>query len=100
MDTSRAPNRNPRKPGTRGPGAPRGNQNGRKHGRYSKLKPAERYAALEKVLRSYGLQDPYQFGALTIDKIIDDPNTNMRLLFFLLQTTIELLQIKESLHRR
>ena len=65
----------------------------------AKLKPAERYAPLEKVLRAYGLQDPYVPGGLNIEELLDDPKTNLRLLFFLLQTTIELVQIKERLSR-
>ena len=96
MDTTHAPNRRPRKPG-RPRGAPRGNQNGRKHGRYSRLKPADRYAPLQKMLQSYGLKDPYASAGLSIEELLDDPKTNVRLLFLLLQTTIELVQIRERL---
>ena len=97
MDTAHAPTRNPRKPAPRPRGAPRGNQNGRKHGRYSKLKPADRYAPLQKMLRSYGLEDAFAPGGLSVEELLDDPKTNVRLLFLLLQTTIELVQIRERL---
>ena len=97
MDTPHAPTRKPRKPGTRSRGAPRGNQNGRKHGRYSRLMPVDRYAPLRKVLRSYGLNEPYASAGISIEELLDDPKTNVRLLFLLLQTTIELVQIRERL---
>ena len=99
MDTTHAPNRKPRKPGTRPRGGQRGNQNARKHGRHSRLKPADRYAPLQQVLRSYGLGDPYAPGGLSVEELLDDPKTNIRLLFFLLQTTIELVQVRERLRR-
>lgn len=99
MDTPHAPTRKPPIPGARRRGAPRGNQNGRKHGRYSKLKPADRYAALQKVLRSYGLNQPLASVNLTVEELLDDPKTNVRLLFLLLRTMIELFLIKERLRR-
>ena len=95
MDNAHAPTR---KPAPRPSGGQRGNQNARKHGRYSTLTPAERYAPLEKVLRSYGLEDRKP-GGLTIEELVDDPTTNMRLLFHLLQTTIELFNVRERLRR-
>lgn len=95
MDNAHAPTR---KPARRPRGGQRGNQNARKHGRYSMLTPADRYAPLEKVLRSYGLTDPKP-GGLTIEELVDDPTTNMRLLFHLLQTTIELFNVHERLRR-
>ena len=97
MNTPHAPNRNPRNPGTRPRGAPRGNQNGRKHGRYSKLKPADRYAPLQKLLKSYGLKDAFAPGGLSVEELLDNPKTNVHLLFLLLQTTIELVQVRERL---
>ncbi len=96
MNTAHAP---ARKPARRTPGGQRGNQNARKHGRYSMLTPADRYAPLQKVLRSYGLKDPTP-GGLTIEQLVDDPTTNMRLLFHLLQTTIELFKVRERLRRQ
>ncbi len=95
MDNAHAPTR---KTAPRPGGGQRGNQNARKHGRYSTLTPADRYAPLEKVLRSYGLRD-LKPGGLTIEELVDDPTTNMRLLFHLLQTTIELFNVRERLRR-
>ena len=92
-----APVRKSPKPAARRRGAPRGNQNGRKHGRYSRLQPADRYAALQKVLQSYGPKDPLASVNLTIEELLDDPKTNVRLLFLLLQTMIELFHIRERL---
>ena len=93
MDSAHAPTREPRRPR----GGQRGNQNARKHGRFSALKPADRYAPLVKVLQSYGLKDPYAPPGLTIEELLDDPKTNLRLVFFMLQTTIELMRIRERL---
>ena len=93
MDTPHAPTPTPRRP----PGGQRGNQNARKHGLYSALGPAERYAPLLKVLQSYGLKDPYAPPGLTIEELLDNPKTNLRLVFFMLQTTIELLRIRDRL---
>ena len=93
MDTTHAPIRKPR----RSRGGQRGNQNARKHGRYSALKPADRYAPLWKMLKSYGLKDDFAPGGLSIEDLLDDPKTNLRLVFFLLQTTIELFRIRERL---
>ena len=94
MDTPHAPSP---KPPARRRGAPLANQNGRKHGRYSRLKPADRYAALQKVLQPYGLNAPLASVNLTVAELLDDPKTNVRLLFLLLQTLIELFHIKERL---
>ena len=97
MDTPHAPTRNRPKPGPRRRGAPRGNQNGRKHGRYSRLKPADRHAALQKVLQSYGLKDSLASVNLSVEELLDDPKTNVRLLFLLLKTMIEVFHIRERL---
>ena len=94
MDTPHAPTPNP---GPRRRGAPLGNQNGLKHGRYSRLKPADRYAALQKVLQPYGLNVPLSSVSLSVEELLDDPKTNVRLLFLLLQTLIELFHIRERL---
>ena len=96
MDTARAPDR---KPANHPRGGQRGNQNARRHGRYSRLKPADRYAPLKKMLQSYGLRDPYAPPGLSIEELLDDPETNLRLVFFMLQTTIELMQVRERLRR-
>ena len=83
--------------------APKGNQNARKHGRYfSMLKPADRATCRHaaRLLRSYGLKDPFVPGGLSIEDLLDDPNTNVDLLFLLLQTTIGLVHIEDRLSRR
>ena len=92
MDTTHAPTRRPRKRS----GAPRGNQNGRKHGRYSRIKPADHYAPLQKMLKTYGLDD---VGGLSLAELLDDPNTNVRLLYVLMKTTIELVLLKDRVSR-
>ena len=97
MHTTHAPTR---KLADRPRGGQRGNQNARKNGRYSMLQPADRYAPLRKLFRSYGLDDPFTPGGLSIEDLLDDPKTNLRLLFFLLQTTIELVHVKERLRRQ
>ena len=96
MDTTRAPTRKPR---NRPRGGQRGNQNARRHGRYSMLNAADRYAPLRKIFRSYGLEDAFAPGGLSIEDLLDDPKTNLRLVFFMLQTTIELVQVRERLRR-
>ena len=95
MNTAHIPARKPRRPR----GGQRGNQNARRHGRYSALKPADRYAALQKMLQSYGLKDPLASVSLSVEDLLDDPKTNVRLLFLLLQTTIELVQVQERIRR-
>ncbi len=96
MDTTHAPTRKPRNRR----GGQRGNQNARKHGHSSMLTPADRYVPLQKVLRSHGLKDPFVPGGLSIEELLDDPNTNVDLLFLLLQTTIGLVHIKDRLSRQ
>ena len=96
MDTAHAPTRKPRNRR----GGQHGNQNARKHGHFSMLKPADRYVPLQKALRSYGLKDPFVPGGLSIEDLLDDPNTNVRLLYLLLKTTIELVLIKDRLSRQ
>ncbi len=88
-----------RKPENRPRGGQRGNQNARKHGRYSGLKPVDRHAPLVKLLRSYGLRDPFAPPGLSIEELLDDPKTNLRIVFFMLQVTIELTQLKDRLRR-
>ena len=97
MDAPHTPTTKPTKLAKRPRGGQRGNQNARKHGRYSALKPADRYAPLVKVLQSYGLKDPYAPPGLTIQELLEDPKTNLRLVFFMLQTTIELLRVRDRL---
>ena len=99
MSTPHAPSRKSPKPGARRRGAPRGNQNGRKHGRYSRLQPADRHAALRKMLQSYGFNQPLASVNLSVEELLDDPKTNVRLLFLLLRTMIELFHIRERLSR-
>ena len=96
MNTTHAPTRKSSKT-SRPRGGQSGNQNARKHGRYSTLQPADRYAPLVKVLQAYGLKDPYAPPGLTIQELLDDPKTNLRLVFFMLQTTIELMRVQERL---
>ena len=97
MDNAHAPTR---KPQHRPRGGQRGNQNARKHGRFSMLQPQDRYAPLRNLFRAYGLEDPFTPGGLKIEELLDDPKTNLRLLFFLLQTTIELVALRERLRGR
>ena len=100
MDNAHAPTPRSRKLRARPRGAPRGNQNARKHGRYSKLKPADRFAPLYSMLRSYGLKESPAPGGFAIEDLLDDPKTNIRLLYALLQATIQLVQVHERIRRQ
>ena len=77
MNTPHDPRPKPRKRPRRRGGAPKGNQNARKHGRYSELRPADRAVFMRKTLRSHGLKGPFAPGALSIEDLLDDPNTNV-----------------------
>ena len=100
MNTPHDPRPKPRKRPRRRGGAPKGNQNARKHGRYSELRPADRAAFMRKTLRSHGLKGPFAPGALSIEELLDDPNTNVRLLYLLLKTTIGLVHVEDRLSRQ
>ena len=61
--------------GKRTRGGQRGNQNARVHGRYSRLRPAERHAELRRVLLSYGLKQTPGDAHGKLGRILEDPNT-------------------------
>ena len=56
-------------------GGQRGNQNARVHGRYSRLRPADRHAELRRVLLSYGLKQTPGDAHGKLGRILEDPNT-------------------------
>ena len=91
---------NPRKrPRNRG-GAPRGNQNARKHGRYSKLRPADRAAFMRKILRSYGEKGTATLHGIRFTDLASESDTVLRLLDKLLDVTAQLVQARAELNRR
>ena len=56
-------------------GGQKGNQNGRVHGRYSRLNSADRHAALQRVLNAYGLKESSGEYEGVIVRALEDPNT-------------------------
>ena len=102
MPTTHDPGRKPRKrPRNRG-GAPRGNQNARKHGRYSKLRPADRPAFMRKTLRSYGVPDTATVLGARFTDVAAESNTVLSLLRILIETSSQLAEANAeiNLHRR
>ena len=89
MPTPHDPSRKPRKrPRNRG-GAPRGNQNARKHGRYSKLRPADRPAFMRKTLRSYGVEDTASLLGVPYADLAAQSNTVLNLLRMLIELSAQ-----------
>ena len=80
-------------------GAPRGNQNARKHGLYSKLAPKDRHAALRKALRAYGLKPIRNADGIDLTDLVVNPDVNLPLLYSLITALVELNKIKVQLHR-
>ena len=90
MPTPHDPSRKPRtRPRNRG-GAPRGNQNARKHGRYSKLRPADRPAFMRKTLRSYGVEDTASLLGVRYADLAAESNIVLTLLRMLLHASAQL----------
>ena len=89
----------PRKrPRNRG-GAPRGNQNARKHGRYSKLRPADRAAFIRKTLRSYGEKGTATLFGDRFTDIAAESDTVLKLLRLLLEASSQLAKANAEINR-
>ena len=100
MNTPHDPTRKPRKrPRSRG-GAPRGNQNARKHGRYSKLRPADRAAFMRKTLRSYGEKGTATLLGARFTDLATESDTVLRLLRMLLEASSQIAQTNAEINRR
>ncbi len=98
MSTPRDPSRKPRKrPRNRG-GAPKGNQNARKHGRYSKLRPADRPAFIRKTLRSYGAQDTATLLGVPYADLAAQSDTVLTLLRMLLRASEQIAQANAQIN--
>ena len=97
MTTPHAPNHEPRK---RPSGAQRGNQNARRHGRYSRLRPADRHAYLRKVLRGYGFKDTATIGGIPFGALAAESNTHLKLVLAWLQTAAQLAEAQAKLNQR
>ena len=80
-------------------GGQKGNQNARVHGRYSRLKPADRHAELRRVLLSYGFKQTPKDAHGTLERILDDPNTPPELVAAFLRLFAMYIDAVESLHR-
>lgn len=93
MDTPRTPGQQPRK---RPSGGQRGNQNARKHGRYSRLQPADRVAYLRKFLRRYGFKDT-TIGNIPLGYYAAQSNTHLKLVLAWLETAAQLAEAQARL---
>ncbi len=98
MPTRHAPNRKPRKRPRNPGGAPRGNQNARKHGRYSKLRPADRPAFIRKTLRSYGAQDTATLLGVPYADLAAQSDTVLTLLRMLLRASEQIAQANAEIN--
>ena len=94
MTTPQPSNDAPRK---RRRGGQRGNQNARKHGRYSALRPVDRVAYLRKVLRGYGFKDTTTIGGIRFGALAAESNTHLQLVLALLRTVAQLAQARADL---
>ena len=68
------------KPARKRPGAPKGNQNGRRHGLYSKLYPVEFMDTFERLRREQGHPPLDPATARQLEAVTRDPRMNKRLL--------------------
>lgn len=66
--------------GRKRPGAPKGNQNGRKHGFYSKLHPTDFVDTLDLALQAFGRAPFTPAQRRGIGAVIRDPRMSTRLL--------------------
>ena len=99
MNTPHEPTHNPRKrPRNRG-GAPRGNQNARKHGRYSKLRPADRAAFMRKTLRSYGEKGSATLFGDRFTDLATESDTVLRLLRMLIEASSQIAKANAEINR-
>ena len=96
MDTTHAPKSSRRK---RPRGAPRGNQNARKHGLYSRLSPADRHAPLRRALRAYGFKPVRNADGIDLTDLVVNPDVNLPLLYSLIQALVKLAEVKAELRR-
>ena len=97
MNTPHHPSRKPRtRPRNRG-GAPRGNQNARKHGRYSKLRPADRPAFMRKTLRSYGIEGTASLLGVRYADLAAQSTTHLQLVLALRRTAAQLAETQAQL---
>ena len=94
MTTPQPPNKAPRR---RRRGGQRGNQNARKHGHYSALRPADRVAYLRKVLRGYGFKDTTTIGGIRFGALAAESNTHLQLVLALLRTAAQLAESQAHL---
>ena len=100
MNTSHDPSRKPRPRLRNRGGAPRGNQNARKHGRYSKQRPADRPAFMRKTLRSYGVDPKATLLGARLDDLAGESNTVLGLLQMCLELSAQLTEARNQLNRR
>lgn len=80
-------------------GAPRGNQNARKHGLYSKLAPADRHAPLRRALRAYGFKPIRNDDGIDLTDLVVNPHVNLPLLYSLIKAMVQIAEIKAQLRR-
>lgn len=73
-------------------GAPRGNQNARKHGLYSRLAPAPRRGDMEKALAMENLTNDIVVVRLMLANLLEDPVKNMK-------DIIQLFRLLTQMHR-
>ena len=72
-------------------GAPRGNQNARKHGLYSPgVAPADRHAPLRRALRAYGFKPVRNADGIDLTDLVVNPDVNLPLLYSLIQAMVKL----------
>ena len=80
-------------------GAPRGNQNARRHGLYSRLAPADRHAPLRRALRAYGFKPVRNADGIDLTDLVVNPDVNLPLLYSLIQAMVKLAEIQAQLRR-
>ena len=100
MNTPHGPSPKTRKRLRSRGGAPRGNQNARKHGRYSRIRPADRPAFMRKTLRSYGVEDSAALLGARYTDLADESNTVLHLLRIVIELSAQLTEARAQLGRR
>ena len=80
-------------------GAPRGNQNARKHGLYSRIAPVDRHAPLRRALRTYGFKPIRNADGIDLTDLVVNPDVNLPLLYSLITLMVKLAEIKAELRR-
>ena len=80
-----------------------GNQNARRHGRYSQLHAARRAAYLREVLRSYGIEDTLTVDGTPLEALAAESNISLIFILAMLHNAAQLAdlqaQLAEAEHR-